>query len=112
MTQVTTIKGNGVTVDGKTVTGSGKLSHKQFTYKAIRVLRKEGYKGIHSVFSGFNAAFKEYFATDPIVTTTALQKAGDLVVVPAKKGVMLYIPGDAPERVDNRGKAVLAQIMG
>ena len=111
MTQVTTIKGNGVTADGKTVTGNGKLSHKQFTHKAIKVLRKEGYKGIHSVFSGFNAAFKEYFDTDAIVATTALQTAGDLVVIPAKRGVMLYIPGDAPERVDNRGKVVLSEIL-
>jgi hypothetical protein len=38
---------------------SERLSHEEFVKKAIVSLRKEGYKGIHSVYSGFNVAFKK-----------------------------------------------------
>ena len=40
---------------------SGKMSHEEFLKKAIVSLRKEGYKGIHTIYSGFNEAFKKYF---------------------------------------------------
>ena len=40
---------------------SEKMSHEEFIKKAIVSLRKEGYKGIHTVYSGFNEAFKKYF---------------------------------------------------
>ena len=42
-------------------TMSEKLSHEEFVKKAIVSLRKEGFKGIHTVYSGFNNAFKKYF---------------------------------------------------
>ena len=38
---------------------SERLSHEEFIRKAIVSLRKEGFKGIHSVFSGFNNAFEK-----------------------------------------------------
>ena len=40
---------------------SEKLSHEEFIKKAIVSLRKDGYKGIHTVYSGFNSAFKKSF---------------------------------------------------
>ncbi len=40
---------------------SEKLSSEEFVKKAIVSLRKDGYKGIHTVYSGFNDAFKKYF---------------------------------------------------
>lgn len=40
---------------------SEKLSHEEFIKKAIVDLRQKGYKGIHTVYSGFNTAFKKYF---------------------------------------------------
>lgn len=36
-----------------------KLSHVEFIRKAIVSLRKEGYKGIHTAYSGFNEALKK-----------------------------------------------------
>ena len=87
-----------------------RLSEKEFVYKAIRALRTGNYKGIHAKYSGFNSGFKEYFGTDPVNTTMALQRKGELVVVPCKGGVMLYIPGEIPERSDNSGQRALAKI--
>ncbi|MDH4230903.1 MAG: hypothetical protein OEW04_02610 [Nitrospirota bacterium] len=74
-----------------------RLSHEEFVRKAIVSLRKEGYKGIHTVYSGFNEAFKKYFdGENPIEATNKLAKEGKVVIRPVKGGVMLYLPEEAP----------------
>ncbi len=74
-----------------------KLSHEEFVKKAIVSLRKEGYKGVHSVYSGFNEAFKKYFdGENPVEVTNGLAREGKIVIRPVKGGVMLYLPEDAP----------------
>jgi len=74
---------------------SEKLSYEDFVKKAIVSLRKEGYKGIHSVYSGFNNAFKKYFnGENPVEVTNRLAQEGKIVVRPVKGGVMLYLPED------------------
>ncbi len=74
-----------------------KLSHEEFVKKAIISLRKEGYKGIHTVYSGFNQAFKKYFdGGNPIEATNKLAKEGKIILRPVKGGVMLYLPEEAP----------------
>ncbi len=74
-----------------------KLSHEEFIKKAILTLRKDGYKGIHSVYSGFNEAFKKYFeGENPVDVTNSLSKEGRIVVRPVRGGVMLYLPEDIP----------------
>ncbi len=75
-----------------------KLSPAEFVKKAIISLRKEPYKGIHSVYSGFNDAFRDYFNEDPIKWTTQLGSEGIIETRPARGGVMLYLPGEAPAR--------------
>ncbi|MCL4457920.1 MAG: hypothetical protein M1147_05395 [Nitrospirae bacterium] len=76
---------------------SEKLSSEEFVKKAIVSLRKDGYKGIHTVYSGFNDAFKKYFeGEDPIKTTNQLAAEGKIVIRPVKGGVMLYLPEEAP----------------
>jgi len=76
---------------------SERLSHEEFVKKAIVSLRKEGYKGIHSVYSGFNEAFKKYFnGENPVEVTNRLAREGKIVIRPVKGGVMLYLPEDAP----------------
>lgn len=80
---------------------SEKMSHEKFVKKAIVSLRKEGYSGIHTVYSGFNAAFKKYFTNDnPIEVTNRLAQEGKIVLRPAKGGVMLYLPEEAPNVKD------------
>lgn len=77
---------------------SENLSHEEFIRKAIVSLRKEGYKGIHTVYSGFNEAFKKYFGgEDPVKVTNELARQGKLIVRPVRGGVMLYLPEDASE---------------
>ncbi len=76
---------------------SEKLSHEEFVKKAIMSLRKDGYKGIHSVYSGFNNAFKKYFdGENPVEATNKLAQEGKIVIRPVKGGVMLYLPEEAP----------------
>ena len=72
-----------------------KLTEEEFIRKAVKKLRGN-YKGIHSVYSGFNAAFKDYFGTNPIDTTQKLAKEGKINIRPVKGGVMIYLPEDAP----------------
>jgi hypothetical protein len=75
-----------------------KESELEFWTKAVKSLRKEGYKGIHSVYSGANAAFKKYFdGASPVDSTTRLAAEGKLVIRPTKNGVMIYLPTDVPD---------------
>ena len=87
-----------------------KLSYEEFIRKAIVSLRKEGYKGIHTVYSGFNEAFKKYFDNEnPIEVTNQLASEGKLVIRPVKGGVMLYLPEDAPA-AKTRGEDALGKM--
>ncbi len=86
-----------------------KLSPEEFVTLAIDRLRLENYKGIHSVYSGFNDAFKTYFdGANPIEATGELARLGRIVLRPVKGGVMLYHPGDGPEM--NRGDMALKKM--
>lgn len=86
---------------------SEKLSHEEFVKKAIVSLRKEGYKGIHTVYSGFNDAFKKYFeGENPIDATNKLAQEGKIVIRPVKGGVMLYLPEDSPAAASSAGEAL------
>lgn len=92
------------------LTMGNQLTKDEFVLKAVKELRVKPYKGIHSVYSGHNSAFKEYFGedSDPIAHTRAMQKAKKLVIIPAKGGVMLYDAKDAPS--SGSGKATLAKM--
>ena len=84
-----------------------KLTEEEFVRKAVKKLRGK-YKGIHTVYSGFNSAFKEYFGTNPIEATQRLVSEGKINIRPVKGGVMIYLPEDAPNTVEN----VLEKILG
>ncbi len=78
-----------------------KLTEDEFIKKAIVSLRKDGYKGIHTVYSGFNNAFKKYYdGADPITATNKMAGEGKIVIRPVKGGVMLYLPDEAPAAKD------------
>ncbi len=96
------------------------IGEEEFVYRAIKRLRKPPYRGIHSVFSGFNQAFKEHFGKNPIELTQKMAGEGKIVTRPVKGGVMLYLPEDAPNpkkaswkkywgRRKNRPKTILPQ---
>ncbi len=87
------------------------LSEEEFVIEGIKRLRKDPYKGINSVFSGFNEAFRKHFGKDPIEFTTKMASEGKIDVLPMKggKGVMLYLPGDSPgsRKTDDALKKIL-----
>jgi hypothetical protein len=86
-----------------------KLSPEEFVKLAIARLRLENYKGIHSVYSGFNDAFKSYFdGANPIDATGELARLGKITLQPVKGGVMLYVPGEGPEM--SRGDLALKKM--
>lgn len=77
-----------------------KLTEEEFVRKAVKKLRGK-YKGIHTVYSGFNNAFKEYFGTNPVEATQRLASEGKINIRPVKGGVMIYLPEDAPNTAAN-----------
>lgn len=76
--------------------GNGKLPEGQFVAQAIKNLRKKGYKGIHTRFSGFNEAFRNYYGSDPVIATKKLAEQGVIQMRPCRGGAMIYLPGDMP----------------
>lgn len=89
-----------------------KLGYEDFFKMAIVKLRDTSKsRGIHSVFSGFNEAFRQYFDEDPIRVTQELAKEGKIEIRPVKKGVMIYLPGEAPGERGNLGKTALSKIL-
>jgi len=91
--------------------GSTPLSEEEFVTEGIKKLRKEPYRGIHSVFSGFNDAFRKHFNKDPIEFTSKMVSEGKIEIVPLRsgKGVMLYLPGEGPrgKKTDEALKKIL-----
>ena len=75
-----------------------KLTEEEFVTQAIKNLRKDPYRGIHSVYSGFNEAFRKYFSTNPVEATSRLAAEGKIETRPFKGGAMLFLPGEAPKR--------------
>jgi len=75
-----------------------KLSKEEFVKKAIQKLRKGEYKGIHTVFSGFNEAFRKYFdGANPVEATKELAKKGIIVSRPARRGAYILLAEDATD---------------
>lgn len=72
-----------------------RLTTEEFTLLAIEKLKVPDRKGIHTVFSGFNQAFREYFpGLDPIAEVKKLVEAGKIGFRFAKGGAMIYPPGE------------------
>jgi len=84
----------------------GKLGKEEFIVRAIKKLRGK-YRGIHTVFSGFNDAFRQYFGEDPRPATQELAAKGVIEIRPVKGGVMLYLKGESP----GGGSDVLEKIL-
>ncbi|OGH68929.1 MAG: hypothetical protein A2754_01325 [Candidatus Magasanikbacteria bacterium RIFCSPHIGHO2_01_FULL_47_8] len=79
-----------------------RLTHEQFVVHAVRTLRNpQKSPGIHVVFDGFNEAFRTYFGRDddPVKAIDDLVKEKKIVKTPARKGVMIYLYDELPERV-------------
>lgn len=80
--------------------GDKDLSEEEFTKRAIKQLRKPPQKGIHSVYSGFNDAFRKYFDKDPSEEVDRLAHEGKIAKRDTEGGVKLYLVEEAPEKAD------------
>ena len=74
------------------------LTPEEFVRRAIVRLRDlSKSRGIHSVFSGFNAEFRGYFHEDPVKVTQDLARQGKIEMRICRGGAMLYLPGEAQQ---------------
>jgi hypothetical protein len=79
-----------------TISTSTDLTPQEFVLKAIEKLRECPYKGIHSVYSGLDEAFKRRFPDLRLFDTMKeLAEEGKITIRPARRGVMLYKVGEA-----------------
>lgn len=86
-----------------------KMTEEEFVTLAVVKLRLENYRGIHSVYSGFNEAFKTYYeGRNPVEATDKLAADKKIVIRPVKGGVMLYLPGETPG--PDRGEEALRKM--
>ncbi|MFC1906315.1 hypothetical protein ACFLV9_00540 [Chloroflexota bacterium] len=67
------------------------------------------YKGIHTIYSGFNGAPREYYPLlDPIVIINRMAKKGKLILRPIKESVLIYKPDEVG---DTATKGALKRII-
>jgi hypothetical protein len=81
-----------------------------FIMKAIDRLRTDRSRGIHSVYSGLNAAFRLKFGADPVAVTSQMARDGLIQLRPVRGGVMLYLSGEAPTGEESKARKVLAAL--
>ena len=90
------------------------MTHLEFVQLAFNTLRttdKAGNQsaGLHTVYSGFNEAFRKYFPSDdPIKVTTRLKESGEITVRPCRGGAMIYLG----EYITEDGGAKALKAMG
>jgi len=89
-----------------------RLSYEDFFCNAIKRLRNtDKSQGIHTVYSGFNEAFREYYGEDPVPVTQKLVDEGAIELRPRKGGVMIYLQGEAPPLPGSQSRSVLDKIL-
>lgn len=89
-----------------------RISQEKFVRRAILRLRDTSKsRGIHSVFSGFNQAFRTYYGKDPVEAMKALEREGKIQLRLVKRGAMLYLPGEAPNWTYGDGAPTLKKIL-
>ena len=89
-----------------------KLSVEEFTLRAIEKLEDPRWPGrIHSVATGFNRAFREYFSSlDPVKETQKLAEAGKISLRICRGGAMLSKPKSGTGCEPPTSQVVLAKM--
>lgn len=68
-------------------------------------------KGMHVVYSGFNAAFQKKFGETSQATTDEMERAGIISMRPSRGGPTVYYAAEAPALTGNgKMKAALAAL--
>lgn len=76
--------------------GNGKIPVRQFIESAIIRLRVPGHKGIHTVWSGFNKIFLEYYGVPSRAYVDQLTSENFLLKVIVKGGPIVNLVNEAP----------------
>ena len=67
-----------------------KLTVEEFVLLALKKLKKPDYDGIHTVYSGFNEGFREYFPDlDPVKEIKLLSEQGKIWMRPSRGGEVI-----------------------
>lgn len=66
------------------------LTKQEYVLASIRSLRRNGYLGIHVVYSGFNKSFREKYHDDPVAYIKELVSKKIVYTHLVKGGVMMY----------------------
>lgn len=78
-----------------------KLTHEEFVLRAIEKLSSPTRRTVHTVYSGFNDAFRSYFpGADPIKVVDELKKAGKLSFRFCRGGAIIAAPGVISDNAD------------
>ena len=88
------------------------LTFAEFAKTGIVKLRKDNFKGIHNVYSGFNEAARNYFGWTKerlIEETNKLVTDGVIEIRSTKEGFTLYLLGEKPTNGNSAGD-VLAKM--
>ena len=93
-----------------------RIAPDEFVLRAIRNLRDlTKSPGIHTVFDKMNDAYRAYYPEQgkdgPVVTVQRMVAEGKIDLIPAFRGVRIYIKGEVPASEMTGGKA-LAKIVG
>lgn len=91
-------------------TSNGKLTPEEFILRAIEKLAKPGKNTIHVVWSGMNAAYRQYFpGGDPVAEVNRLANERKISFRLARGGAVIGPPGaiqsvaDAKSTLDKMG---------
>ena len=98
---------------GKSKSAKGLDKRSLQVHEAIKLLRKDGHKGVHAPFSGITQCLATAWGcttAEVIEHTKAMIANGTLDSHPAKKGVMLYLPGEKPVREAHGNPDVVAAL--
>jgi hypothetical protein len=80
-----------------------KLTVSEFTLLAITKLAKPERQTIHTVYSGFNQAFRDYFSDkDPVKEIKALAEAGTISFRLCRGGAIIANPGVITSNSDSK----------
>jgi hypothetical protein len=77
---------------------SQKLTVEEFVLTAIEKLADPGRQTVHTVYSGFNDAFRDYFGKDPIVEVKTLVEQGKISFRFCRGGALIAKPGVIGDR--------------
>lgn len=87
------------------------LTPEEFVLRALETLRKPGAIWLHTVFSHFNEAFREYFpGLDPVKTVKELAEAGVIDFRYAKGGAAIAPAGTLKKSESVGSKSVLKKM--